>query len=895
MPFARILAVFCFLLISACSQKSPIFQEDMPKGQLGQNVIPQHYQLTFDIDPTADGFDGNAVISIKIDKPVERIWIHGSNLNVSEVYFSQNGSRTEGAYSQHDDFGVSSVDFNQPVKGAGDLVFTYSGGYSASSEALFKVEQEGKSYIYSQLQAISARRVFPGFDDPQFKTTFSVSVSSDANNKVVVNTPELNKTILDDGRVLHDFATSKPLPTYLLAFAVGPFDIVEWDPIPKSNARDHEIPLRGVAVAGMGEKMRYSLEHTARFVEILEDYFNIPYPYEKIDLIAAAGHLGAMENPGAIIYSESLLFVDEDSSLNALRWFARVHAHELAHMWFGDLVTPKWWEDIWLNEAFASWMELKVAHEWNPNLKFDRAVQKGAFDVMGQDSTAAAREIMQPVLENKDIGKTFDGITYSKGAAVLEMVESFVGEEKFRIGVHHHLTRYLHGTASSSDFFQSMSEGAESPELVEMLTSMVDRTGVPLVEVSVDCSEGKATLNVAQSRYKPLGAAYSADKTWSLPFCYKTDMGTSCELLNEKSKHFELTACPNYLLPNSDGDGYYRWKLDEASLAKLLEYKSLLSPSELLSLNDSLTASYYAGEANSFQLLRMYQLLADHPDSDVAMAPSSKLPLIRRQLLDNAVTDQYSEFVHGLYGEKLQELGFAVSPDENVDIREVRTELLQTMAFEARDADVRDTLSSLAQQKYLAGADTDTSATNVTLPADWEQMSLVVAMEEGGYGEALKLEKIALSSDIEEFRDKALYAVAQSSSDEFLLHLQSEILPDEEILSANRLRILFGLRNNYNFQEANWNWAKENIDLTLSLLPELFKDRVTYLGTRFCSKESKEDLLRYFAGQEEAMPGIKTKADEVSQYIEQCVAFSRAKSAELKAALAQAVDNSARL
>lgn len=893
MPLTRFIAVICCSFIAACSPNTEVFQESIPKGQLGKNVLPSHYQLHLEIDPEEDGFAGRVDIAIDIERPTRTIWMHGGNLEVKDVFFTTNEKRIQGTYARHDDQGVSSVEFSEPVIGSGQLHFTYSGVFASTSEALFKVEQNGESYIYSQMQAISARQVFPSFDDPQFKTPFTISVSSPANNAVIVNTPVLSSEKQENGRVLHKFAVTKPLPTYLLAFAVGPFDVVEWEPVPVSDIRKHEIPLRGVTVAGMGDKMRYSLQHTARFVEILEEYFNIPFPYEKIDLIAAAGHLGAMENPGAIIYSESLLFVDENSSLEALRWFARVHAHELAHMWFGNLVTPHWWEDIWLNEAFASWMEVKAAHAWNPDLKLDRVIQKDAFYVMKQDSTAAAREVKQPVLENRDIGKTFDGITYTKGAAVLEMVESLVGESGFRKGVQFHLNKYAHGTASSQEFFESMSEGAKIPELVDTLNSMVDRAGVPYVDVSIDCEGMSSTVSLDQSRYKPLGAAYSEERVWTLPFCYRTNMGSACELVDEALSTFELAGCPQYFVPNMDGDGYYRWHLDQASLEKLFDNLHLLSPSELLSISDSVTAGYYAGDVDSFQLLNLYQKLAEHTDTDVAMAPSAELPVLRRSLLQNEVTTHYAEFVTKLYDEKMSSLGIAFAPEDNIDVRESRAKLMKTMAFEAKDAGVRQTLSSLANQKYLTGEGSEN--TDILLPPDWEAMALVIAIEDSGIEEAQHLEKIALNSDVEEFRQKALYAVAQSQSAEFLEYLQSETLPDEGILSANRLALLFGLRNNYSFQKANWEWAKDNMDITLSLFPELFKDRVAYLGSRFCDRESQQDLNVYFAQHEESNPGAGRKAAEVAQYIEQCVVFSQAKSAEFKSALAQTVDRNSNL
>ena len=300
-----------------------------------------------------------------------------------------------------------------------------------------------------------------------------------------------------------------------------------------------------------------------------------------------------MENAGAITYDEDLILVGDAPPVQQRRVYLNVHAHELAHMWFGDLVTPDWWTDIWLNESFASWMANKVAQQLWPAGEFDRATVSDALGVMALDSLASTRRVREPVLRNEEIDGSFDSISYEKGAGVLAMFESYIGEEAFRAGVRTHLERFAHSVADADQFVESLAQGSGRREIVESFRSFVDQPGVPVVEARLDCAAGAPRIELRQRRYAPLGSAIDAEaQQWQIPVCVAYDEadrpGRVCAMLSERSTTIDLDidSCPTAIHPNSRGAGYYRFTLDEPGWTALLGRASALEPAEALTLVD---------------------------------------------------------------------------------------------------------------------------------------------------------------------------------------------------------------------------------------------------------------------------------------------------------------------
>jgi len=495
--------------------------DEPPAGELDDRAHPTRMDLELRIDPNAERFSGHVIIDIEVTRQTDLIWIHGKDLNVTSASLTTaDGETIAATYEEVLDSGVAAVRLERPYVGAGVLDFVYDAELKRNLAGIHATEYAGLRYVTSQMQDSDFRRAAPSFDQPRFKIPVTFTINAPAGNIAVTNAPTVSETELEDGWVRHAFATTRPLPTEVLAVVVGPYDVVEWDDMPATDIRDHSVPLRGIVARGKGDRVGYALESTAGILEILEEYFGTPYPYEKLDYIAPTEFAaGAMENPGAITYRESILLIDGNASFSTRNYFASVHAHELAHMWFGDLVTPTWWTDIWLNESFADWLGNKTAAAWAPGAGLDRSTLTGALGVMGADSLASARSVRTQIVRTEDIGNAFDGITYQKGAGVLAMFENFVGEDAFRDGVRLHMERFADGIADFNDFAQSIADGSGNSQLVDAMTTFITQPGVPLVAVELDCTGETPVAHIRQSPYRPLGSSTQQDRHWQIPVC----------------------------------------------------------------------------------------------------------------------------------------------------------------------------------------------------------------------------------------------------------------------------------------------------------------------------------------------------------------------------------------
>jgi len=420
--------------------------DDIPHAQLSGNVIPQAYRINIRMDPDANQFNGEVEIDVDIEKPTDKIWLHGKEMNVNSAVAITGDQQTILNFTE-----LSAADAPSGISyltsdsilpaGETTLKLVYETPYNQALNSAYQVKRDGDAYIVTQFEPLGARQAFPSFDEPKYKVPFTLSITAPPDDFVYANTPETQVTKLDDGWIKHDFATTRPLPTYLVAFGAGPYDVVDFGNIPPNDIRKRPIRLRGIAAKGEGIRMTYALANTDGILSALEEYFGTEYPYEKLDLIAAPNYaFGAMENPGAIVYRESLLLLDADA--------------------LGDLVTPVWWEDIWLNEAFATWMGNKSLTMWKPDGNFDNVTLNASLDAMNIDTLSTTRKVREPLKRSENVMDQFDGITYRKGGGVLSMFESFVGEEKFRDGVRLHMERYADGVATGDDFFQSIADGS---------------------------------------------------------------------------------------------------------------------------------------------------------------------------------------------------------------------------------------------------------------------------------------------------------------------------------------------------------------------------------------------------------------------------------------------------
>ena len=857
-----VLTIVCAGLLAASAWAA---EPSYPKGQLPAGVAPTHYALELTILPDQQGFSGKAVIDVKLDQPTSVLWLHGREIRVSEVKVTDaKGAAQAAAWSEiPGSDGVAKVTVPKAVAGpTAQVSIVYTAAFNRALEGLYRSDEDGQSYAYTQMEPIDARRAFPSFDEPRFKTPFDVTLTVRAGHSAIANTPVVKEEPVNGGLKRVRFATTQPLPTYLIAFAVGPFDVVDWAPVPKTAIRDRVVPLRGITVKGKGEQIKYALSHTAGLLTALEQYFGTPYPFEKLDIIAALDFsAGAMENAGAIVYRESLMLMDDKSPVNVKRSYAMVHAHEMSHQWFGDLVTPAWWNDIWLNESFASWMEEKATVAWDPKGEYGRLSLQDSLGAMNRDSNANARQITQPITSNDDIQNAFDGITYEKGNGVLAMFEHYYGRENFRKGVQLHLARHAHGVATATDFFGAIAEANNDSKGVAAFRSFLDQPGVPLVDTELDCANGPA-VRVKQSRYMQYGAATDATRAqqWKIPLCVAAGDGANrtenCTLLEERTARVPLknASCPAWIMPNSDGAGYARFALNKKDWDALV--KAPLNDKEILAAVDSLGAAFSGGTMDIDAYLdRLKALTRARPLTwDMAGAMSGRLTWVSEHLIAKESRAGFEKYVQELYGPLYAKVGLttdtAFDRENPVQAALMRQPVLNMVAQFGRLPAARTALAKAgaaylgigADGKYAGGA-LNPGAVDVNLA----NLAVITAAEDLGMP---VVDAIAAHLNTERnavVRGRLLGALSRSTDPKVAARVRDLALTLD--LRVNERPILiYGATAQPENKAAGWDWFKTNFDAIKAKVPEGGRGNLVGVGGRFCSEAEREDYRTFFAG-----------------------------------------------
>lgn len=672
---------------AACAQAP----DAVPTGRLPDWAVPEHYALDLKIDPERTDFDGTATLRVRLERASDHLWLHGKELRVSKATLrTADGASFPVRYTQADaQAGVARIAFGRTLQPQElTLTIVYSAPFNQQLQGLYQVKAQGHAYALTQMEPISARYAFPGFDEPALKTPFALRLTVPEGEQALANTRAASTEPAGKGWKTVRFAETVPLPTYLVAYAVGPWDVVDGPALPATPQRPQSTPLRGVAAQGQGPRIRRALQQTPEIITALEDYYDFGYPFDKLDLVAAPDFsAGAMENPGFVTFRDWLLLLDDDSPRHNVEGSFNVTAHELAHQWTGDTVTMAWWDDLWLNEAFATWMQQKITMRLRPQYRADLDRISAAHDAMNNDSLVSARKIRQPITGNGDIETAFDSITYRKGAAVLGMFEQFVGEDTFRSGMRSYIRAHRFGNATADDLVDAIAAAAGKGEDVKAaFRSFLDQPGVPYLQARVQPQAGGAVLQLHQQRFLPLGSRGSAAQTWGVPVCvkYGTRQGVrrACQMLSASDGRLALAGADadSWVMPNAGGTGYYRFALPKPQLAALGRHLDALDDAEKLAYADAIDSAFRTGEADTADVIAAMQQLAPAKATAVATAMNDRIGWIWRVLArDEAQRAMLRQATDAAFGARLQALGDrrrAGDSDDDVALRSDLAELL---------------------------------------------------------------------------------------------------------------------------------------------------------------------------------------------------------------------------
>ena len=896
MRTVRAVLVFACLILgltlAACGP-APRGNAVAPVAQLPRTVVPQSYKLDLTVDPKSEYFSARAEIEIVLKERGRKLYLHGAGLHVSSAYLlTADGAKVRARYREVLNSGVAQVDLERAAgPGAARLVFQYSARFNENLVGLYRVRQGDDWYAMTQFEPTDARRMFPSFDEPAFKTPFTISITAPAGQTVVSNAPEKSRETLASGLQRHVFEPTPPLPTYLIALAVGPYDVVDGPTIPASDVRRTAIPLRGIAVKGKGPQLAYALSRVAPVISALEGYFGTPYPFAKIDLVAAPSFsFGGMENAGLILFSEPLLLLDEQAGTSRKRDYLLTMAHELSHQWFGNLVTPRWWDDIWLNEAFASWMEVKIASQVDPAGDYSRDIQREGLRAMRLDGLADVRRVREPVTRTEESADAFDPITYQKGAAILAMFERYLGEDAFRAGVRRHMERFANDSATTDDFLSSLAQGANRPEIVPAFKSFIERQGVPVVSATPACADSVAgpQISMRQARYAPLGSRITVGEPWIVPACFANispqGRRETCALLDRLQQSVQAPNCPTAILPNVGGQAYYRIGLNNESAALLLKMRGALSAGEMLALIDSIEAAFRAGSLDPAVYLDGMRAAAASPAWDVATYPAGLgarggNPGPMEALVNGAAPEareQLALLMRTMYAPRL-ESAMAGGDTSSAFLRKAAVEAVAVLGG---DAELRKDLSSRVLPVLGFPAPEGGAA---PLDEDLRQAALTVAIQDGGKP-VLDAVFITLKTARDQsFRRDAIEAIGRTKDKTLIAQILREALNDtlSGVESYDLLRTL--LANPY-AQEPAWGWLKKNYSDFAQRSPEFAKAEAPWMARWFCSDEMADDVDRFFQKSSGYGPSARVLAMSVES-VRLCAAFKKARGSELRTAL----------
>ncbi|MDF1561871.1 MAG: M1 family metallopeptidase [Deltaproteobacteria bacterium] len=846
--------------------------------RLPATAAPTRYTIEWRIDPAKTEFSGRVEIDLELTGATEHLRFHAEGMKLRAPHFLVDASVEPSGRIEARLQAVPAAE-GRPVDqwlalparplpaGAATLVLDFEAPFDTRLTGLYRVEREGQAHVYTQLEPAYARKAFPCLDEPGFKTPFAITVISPAGLEIHSNAPvERVEAQGEVQRVV--FRETPPLPTYLVALVVGELETV--------RTSVGELPLTGLAAKGKGARLKEALATHAELLPRLEAYFGIAYPYAKLDLAALLEFAaGAMENAGLIVYREELLLSDPESrSLGAEERIGSVAAHELAHQWFGNLVTMAWWDDLWLNEAFATWMAAKIVDGWRPEYEQGLDLLAGRNQVFHSDSLAAARAVRQPVQSVAEAEAAFDGLTYVKGGSILSMLEAWLGPELFQAGIQRYLQEHAWRTATADDLFAALEAVSEEP-VERVARSFLDRPGVPLLETELRCGEDAGVrLRLVQRPYQALGGAKidGGGEPWVLPLCVawpeRESLTRQCLLLEEAEQEVVLATeqCPRWVHPNAGEHGYFRWQAPAGQLSEMARWLEGKDAPELrrmrVSLLDQAWGAVAAGALDPAEGLALIELAGASEDPRLQRMAAGKVAGVADLWPDLAETPAYRAFADRVLGARARALGWRPAEGERRAHTLMRGSLLWTLGRHGSDAGVKE--GAAAQARLYLEDPTKVSA-------DVAGTALRLARREGAVTQDELLSALEKASGSQERLTLLSGLGAAPAGEELDAALALAFDPR---VRAQDVWYLFG--GGFDGKERTartFAFLKENYDELQARLPSFAgrsAARLARLVGAFCDEEGRDAAIAFF--QEKDAPGHERYLALGKESADRCIA-----------------------
>ncbi len=830
--------------------------------RLPTSVTPSHYDLSFSVDLAHARFDGAETIQVDLADPAKAIVLNAFDVEFHDVTIRAGGATQAAVVTLDAQAQTATLTVPQTIaKGPAEIHITYTGHLNDQLRGFYLSKAKNRNYAVTQFESTDARRAFPCFDEPEYKATFALKVTADRGDTVISNGRMLSDTP-GPGAAQHTmtFATSPKMSSYLVAMAVGDFQCLE-------GGADG-IPIRICATPDKKDLGRIALQSAEHVLSFYDRYYAIPYPFGKLDVVAVPDFAaGAMENTAAIFYRESDLLADsEAASIATRKTIASVLAHEMAHMWFGDLVTMRWWDDVWLNEGFATWMASHPLASWKPewSVAVDEALENQT--ALGLDSLAATRPIHAAVETPGQIEEAFDAIAYQKGAAVLRMIEHYVGADTFRAGVNAYLKAHAYGNATSQDFWTAIARASGKP-VERIMPTFVNQPGVPLLQVALACDGAKTEVTLTQQRFSldPSHAA-EAGESWQVPVCVMPGNGARervCDVLTGPTMTMTLptAACAPWVFANAGAQGYYRTAYSADTIRAMAPHvETALSAPERLSLVEDAWALVRAGRQPAGDYLTLISGFGHETSSGVLGTVAGRLDFVHQYLTDEATRPRFEAFVRTLLRPSFDALGFAPGNQDSDDRRSLRAVVILALGDLGRDSDVI-AQSRAALERALAGG----------APLDPTLASAIVHVA-AAHGDEKLYDQLTAAADKATSPDehnRYLYALTDFEQPE-LIDRGLDYALSPKLRSQDTALFLESFLGHPAARERAWAFTRAHWDalapkITIALGDVNF---VAGLGG-FCDAGTRDDITSFFAAHK--LPAAERTLKQTVERINNCI------------------------
>ncbi len=863
--FTRASAIALAILCLAAQAESKFSFGSTP-GKLPKDVVPLDYKIHIVPDLAAFTFSGTEDITIDVRSTTRKIVLNANQIDIATATLSGRGIARQDLQPQLDkEQQTLSFTLPQPLaKGQYTLSLRYRGTINRTAQGLYydryKVGADEKIMIGSNLEATDARSFFPSWDEPAFRARFQMTADVPASFTAISNMPVQQEQTLPNGTKRVRFAMTPKMSTYLVVLAAGELE--------RSSAMQDGTEIGVVTTAGKQASAAYALKVSQELVRYYNNYFGVRYPLPKLDQIAVPGGFGgAMENWGGVIYNETTMLYDPTKSpITTQQNVFSVVAHETAHQWFGNLVTMAWWDNLWLNEAFASWMQSKATDHFNPAWYTALSANAGRETAMAQDALKSAHPIYQAVTNESQANDAFDRITYDKGQAFVRMLEAYLGEDTFRQGIRGYMAKHQYSNTTSVDLWAALSKASGKP-VAKIARDWTLQSGFPLVSVDAVCDKGQRKITLRQQQFL-LDPTAKSERLWSVP----VQIGIVGEkpdyvLLQKRSQTVSRPGCTGPIVIDPQSVGYYRVQYSPQLLAELTRTLDKLPDSARVKVVTDASVLFSDSRLPVGTFFDMVKALGDEPRVAVWKLVLGRLETLDDMARGDAATRQaLRRFAIAAVAPKFKQLGWDGRAGESVDRVQTRAMLVQFLVHMGDEATVREARARFT--RYLSE------------PASLAPALSTVVMDAVGrtadqatYDKLLELARKAEGTE----EKNRFFAAAFSAIDPQLTTQAMPLALSKDLPPLLASRVLMDLANEHG--ELVWGYAMQNVDVLLRMQPDY--ERTEYLSKllRNSSDEAQADALQAYAKAhqppeahvlaERAAEGIRLRAQRKARFLPQ--------------------------